>query len=241
MLFGMPRNRPLPFMLILSALSAAHAQDAGEARSMLMEGKWREAARSAAALGTSAGYALAAEALTDGAALVADGEKRPLFVQAQTYAKKAISTAEGNPEGYFRLAVAQGRLAQYAGIVESLGIAKDIKRNLERAITLGMNSAPPYVALGLWHATVSSKGALAAAATGARRSEVATNFKKALTLEPSNLTARLEYANALLLLDRDRNRQEAVSQLQAALTMTPADFWQRRDLEAARLLLNSLK
>lgn len=237
----MSHKRPLPFMLILLAVSAAHAQDMGGARSLLEGGKWREAARAAAALASSAGYALAAEALTDGAALVPDAEKKALFVQAQDYARKAISLSANDPEGYLRLAVAQGRLAQYAGILESLGMAKDVKRNLERAISLGMNTAPPYVALGLWHATITSKGALAAAATGARRSEVVTNFGKALALEPGNLTARLEYAHALLLLDKVGNRQEAAKQLQAALTLTPADYWQRRDQEAARALLSSLK
>ena len=239
MLLGMSLLRLSP-MLIFLALSTAQGQDLAAARALLADGKWREAARAATQLATSDGYALAAEALTNGAELVAKADRRAIFQQAQEQARSAIRSSDRNPEGYFRLAVAQGRLAQYAGVVESLGTAKEIKRNLDKAISLGMNTAPPYVALGLWHATIASKGALAQAATGARRTEVQPNFTRALTLEPNNLTARVEYANALLLLDRRGNRQEAMNQLRAALSLTPNDYWQRRDQEAAKALLDQL-
>lgn len=242
MLAVMPRSRLIPPLLILALCTGpATAQSAASARALLADGQWQEAARRATALGTAEGYALAAEALTHGGGLVPDNQKKAVFQQAQEQARKAITAAPNDPEGYLRLAVAQGRLAQFVGILESLGMAKEVRANLERAIRLGMNTAPPYVGLGVWHATIISKGSLAAAVAGAKRSDALEAFKKALALEPENLTARLEYANALLLLDSRGNRAAAVAQLQKAVTLTPVDFWQRRDLDAARAQLARLQ
>ncbi|GGO41816.1 hypothetical protein GCM10008949_53120 [Deinococcus humi] len=114
-------------------------------------------------------------------------------------------------------------------------MAKEGRGNLERAIQLGMNTAPPYVGLGVWHATMISKGSLAAAVVGAKRSDALNPFKKALGQEPENLRARLEYATALLL-DSRGNRTAAIARLQKVVRLTPADDWQRREQRPARAL-----
>lgn len=53
----------------------------------------------------------------------------------------------------------------------------------------------------------------------------------------SRSTCRVEYANALLLLDRAGNRAAAAEQLTAALTMPATDYWQKRLQEDAKALL----
>lgn len=237
----MRKSLILTATLFLTAFGAAGAQNLQSASAQLKAGKWQEAATAAAALNTADGYALAAEATTQGASVSADSQKKAMFQKAQEYAKKAIDMDDNNAEAYFELARAQGRMAQYAGIMESLGIAKDMKRNLDKAISLNPKLAGAYVALGLWHANLNSKGFIATSATGANKNEVVPNFKKAVALEPNNPTHRLEYVNAMLLLNASANKSFAVSQLQAALAMPAADFWQKRDQDQAKALLAKLK
>ncbi|ACO46093.1 hypothetical protein DEDE109153_01850 [Deinococcus deserti] len=236
------RTPILIMTLSLAALTgSAGAQTFKEAQSLFNQGKWQEAAAAAAALNTSEGFALAAEATTAGAALSADSLKKALFLEAQEYADKAIEKNRDNAEAYFEKARAQGRLAQYSGILQSLGLAGDMKKNLEKALQLNPRLAGAYVALGLWHANLVSKGFVATQATGANKNNVVPNFKKAIELEPTNPTHRVEYVNAMLLLNPKDNRAFAVQQLQAAVNMGGTTFWQKRDVEAARTLLAKLR
>ena len=224
--------------LTLALTSSAFAQSQQAAQSLFDEGKWQEAAAAAAALNTSAGYALAAEASTAGASLVADAQKKALFTKAQDYAKKAISMDANNADAYFELARAQGRLAQSAGIMQSLGLAGDMKKNLEQAIKLRPNMAGAYVALGLWNANLDAKGLAARAATGANRNQVVPNFEKAIALEPGVVTHRLEYANALLL---QGNKAAARAQLEKAAAAEARTYWEKRDQAVAQAILAKLK
>lgn len=228
---------PALLTLALAAAGSASAQSLAAAQSLYDQGKWQEAASAAAALKTSAGYALAAEATTAGASLSAESAKKALFQKAQDYARQAISADKNNPNAYFELARAQGRLAQYSGILNSLGLAGDMKKNLDTAIKLRPNMASAYVALGLWHANLVSKGTVATLATGAKRNQINSNFEKAIALEPNKAVHRIEYANALLL---QGNKAAARTQLEKAVTLPADTFWEKRDLEQARKTLAGL-
>ncbi|MDV6373704.1 hypothetical protein [Deinococcus arenicola] len=230
--------------LLLTALTAALlaspalAQSQGAAQALYDSGKWQEAAAAAAALNTSDGLALAAEATTAGAGMVADAQKKALFQKAQEYANSAIARNKGNAEAYFELARAQGRLAQFSGILQSLGLAGDMKKNLDQTIALDPKKAAAYVALGLWNANLDSKGFIARRATGADKNQIAPNFEKAFALEPNVAVHRIEYANALIVQGQ---KAEAAAQLQKAVTMPAETFWQKRDLEDAKKMLAGLK
>ena len=187
--------------VVLSAtlsFGVASAQSLSAAQAKLDAGDWRGASQAAAALNTSAGYALAAEATTLGASL--GGDTKALYGRAQDYAKKAVSLNPNNAEAYFELARAQGRLAQSAGILQSLSLASSMKNNLQKAIALNPKLAGAYVALGLWHAELWAKGGAARATTGAKADQVQPNFNKAVNLEPNRIIHRLEYGRALNLL-----------------------------------------
>ncbi|MPY66069.1 hypothetical protein F8S09_05075 [Deinococcus sp. SDU3-2] len=228
---------PALLTLALAAAGSASAQSLAAAESLYDQGKWQEAATAAAALKTSAGYALAAEATTAGAGLSAESAKKGLFQKAQDYARQAINADKNNPDAYFELARAQGRLAQYSGILNSLGLAGDMKKNLDTAIKLKPNMASAYVALGLWHANLVSKGTVATLATGAKRNQINPNFEKAIALEPNAAVHRIEYANALLL---QGNKAGARTQLEKAVSLPADTFWEKRDLEQARKTLAGL-
>lgn len=224
--------------LMAALLSTASAQNA---QALFDDGKWQEATTAALALNNATGYAQAAEYTTAGAGVVAAGQKTALFTKAQEYAKKAIALDPNNAEGYFELARAQGRLAQTKNPLEQLGLAKEMKANLDRAVKLNPKLAGAYVALGLWNATLDAgglKGAIAKSQTGANRSQVVPNFEKAIALEPDNITHRLEFANAYMLMG---NKAGAKAQAEKAVTMKADGYWGKLDLAAAQALLTKLK
>ncbi|WP_291426844.1 tetratricopeptide repeat protein [Deinococcus sp.] len=233
--------RKMMMTLTLALTTAAFAQSQQAAQSLLDQGRWQEAAAAGAALNTSAGYALAAQANTMGASVTALDARKPLFNKAQDYAKKAISLDPNNADAYFELARAQGRLAQYAGVFQSLGMAKDMKVNLDKAVSLDPNLAGAYVGLGLWNASLDTgglKGSIAAQQTGANKANVASNFEKAFKLEPNVNRHHLEYANALLV---QGNKTEARSQLQKAIALPAETYWAKHDQAVAQAMLAKLK
>ncbi|GBF07396.1 hypothetical secreted protein containing TPR-like repeats [Deinococcus aerius] len=230
--------RPALVTLALALTVSAGAQSLQAAQALYDQGKWQEAATAAAALNTSAGFALAAEATTAGASLSPDNQKKGLFEKAQGYAKQAIALDKNNADAYFELARAQGRLAQFVGILQSLNLAGDVRKNLDQAIRLRPNMAGAYVALGLWHANLVSKGGAATFLTGAKKNQIVPNFEKAIALEPNVAVHRIEYANALLL---QGNRAGAAAQLQKAVSLPAETFWEKRDLEMAKEKLASLQ
>lgn len=221
--------------LSLGSAAAAGLQDA---QALLDQGKWQDAATQAAALKTAEGLTLAAQATTYGANLIPDDQKRAQFEQAQELAKQAITLNPNSANAHFELARADGRLAQYSGILRSLGLAGEVKRELDTALRLNPKLAGAYVALGLWNAELTAKGFLATQATGANRSQINVNFQKAIALEPTTPVHRIEFANALIL---QNNKATAVAQLQRAIVLPANTFWEKRDLEAAKAKLATLK
>ena len=233
------RQTLIALSLALATTAAAQSQTA--AKALFDQGKWQEAATAAAALNTSAGFALAAEATTAGASLSPDSQKKALFQRAQGYAKQAIALDKNNADAYFELARAEGRLAQYVGVFQSLPLAKDMKANLDKAVTMNPKMAGAYVALGLWNVNLDSgglKGAIAASQTGAKKANAAPNFEKAISLEPDVAVHRIEYANALLMLG---NKAAAAEQLRKAVALPADTFWEKRNLEAAKTKLATLQ
>lgn len=235
-------NRPLLTLALTltAAAGMAQAQSQQAAKALYDSGKWQEAATAAAALNTSVGLALAAEATTGGAALVADNAKKALFEKAQNYAKLAIKLDPNNADAYFELARAQGRLAQYVGVFQSLPLAQDMKKNLDQTIKMNPKMAGAYVALGLWNANLDVGGlkGMAGRAVGGLKSQVSPNFEKAIALEPNVAIHRIEYANALLT---QGNKAAAAAQLEKAVTINADTFWEKRDLDAAKAKLATLK
>ena len=226
-------TRTLMVVMTAALIGTAGAQSLSAAEAKFNAGDWQGAAKAAAALNTSDGYALAAQATTLGAA----GNKA-LYQQAQAYANKAIKLNPNNAVAYFELARAQGRLAQSAGILQSLSLAGNMKSNLQKAISLKPNLASAYVALGLWNAELSAKGVAAKAATGAKPSEVVVNFNKAVKLEPNRIIHRLEFGRALNLIG---DKAGAVRQLEKAVSLPATTYWDKQDKAAAQKLLNQLK
>lgn len=225
--------RTLIVTAALAAFSLGFAASLDDAIAALDKGDAQSAVDTALSLNSADGYALAAKATTLSAALAPDSQRQGLFEKAVSYANKAIALDPNNANAHFELARADGRLAQYKGVLQSLGLAGEVKGELNRAIALDPKLAGAYVALGLWNAEVPF-------IAGGNKGQVQPNFDKAISLEPTVITHRLEYANALMTISK-RNKQNAIGVLERAVVLTPRNFWEARDLETAKKMLADLK
>ncbi|WP_425147844.1 hypothetical protein [Deinococcus sp.] len=226
---------------LLSSTSLSLAASAQEANALLDKGNWQAAAAMGVALGSSDGLSVAAKATTLGAGISDRSARQGMLEKAQEDANSAIKLNPNNADAYFELARADGRLAQLVGILESLPLARDIKAALGKAIDLNPKMDEAYVALGLWHAELAAKGSFVAFAYGADGGQIAPNFNKAIALAPNVIIHRVEYANALLKLDANKNKAAAVAQLQKAVTLTPVTYWDKLDLKTAQDKLAALQ
>lgn len=146
-----------------------------------------------------------------------------------------------NAAAFYWHAYALGRYAQTISVLKALaqGMGAKIKASLDTALTLAPRHADAHIALGVYHAEVIDKvGALVGGLTyGASKASAISHFEQALTLNPDSAIARVEYADALVMLDGRRQAQAAIALCEAALATTPHDAMERLDVERARQAL----
>ncbi len=234
----MVRSNPVVRFLFLSCLAvaslgtAAGAQSIEATRSAYAEGRFADAVRIGAALGTSEGYALAAGSLAiHGYYFAPDDEAEALLEEATALARKAIRADPSNTDAYLRLVQAMGRHAQAIGSFEAInrGYAGKIREAAEKALELDPESAAAHAALGAWHAeVVAAAGSFIARIThGARESDAIDHFESALKHAPETKFVNLEYALGLLILDEDEYRDRARKLLARAVELPAKDAYDR--------------
>ena len=226
----------------LLLVNPAGAQSIEEARTAYAEGRFAEAAALGEALGTSDGYALAAKSLAiHGYYNVAEEEQPEVFARAIRAAEEAIRLDPDNPVAHFESAHAIGREAQTVSVMEALnrGYARRTREAAQEALRLDPQMAEAYLTLASWHAEIVNKmGRLVAGMTyRASRRDALEYYEKALELAPEEKTVYLEYSNGLLLLGRNRNREQARELLSRGLEIPPRDAYERiiHDLTAEKL------
>lgn len=223
----------LALTAVSSLVSFGFAATLPEVQALLAKGDVSGTVTAGTALNTSAGYTLAAEATSRGATLLPQNQREAAYGMAEEYAKKAVQLDANNANAYMEVARAVGRLAQFKGVLQSLNLAGEVKKNLDTALKLNSKLPAAYVALGLWNAEVPL-------VAGGSSGQVEVNILKAIQLEPTTIIHRIEYSNALLKLSK-RNKRRALEQLEQAVKMTPKDFWEKLDLETAKKNLAALK
>jgi len=200
-------------------------------------GNFKDAYHEALALNSAEGFALAAKAASFYAGFKAVGskEKEEWYSKAEAAAKKAIGLDPDYPEGYFELARAQGRLAQYRGILSSLGLASSVRDNLNKVLKLKPDHDGAMVALAIWNLELAQKGV--GWMYGASIKKVVPLFEKAISINPTSIAHRLEYGNALV---RMKKLDKARAQLQKALELPARTYVDRKNQEMARELLKKI-
>jgi len=213
--------------LVLLAADAG-AQSLEDARSAYAEGRFLEAAELGDALGTSDGYALAAQSLAIHAHYFAtDDEWEELVDRAIEMSDEAIRADSTNAEAHYQAAHAVGRYAQGIGAFTALrqGLAGRIRERLDAAIRLDPYLWEARLALGGWHADIAAEGFIARRMYGGNRPAAVVLFEQALQLAPESRVVLYEYAIRLPDLDEENGEERARQMLDTAARLPIVDAY----------------
>ncbi|MCY3772102.1 MAG: hypothetical protein OXG98_08790 [Gemmatimonadetes bacterium] len=219
----------LSFVTGANAQSVANAQTIDDARTAFEEGRFREAADLAEAIGTSGGYALAAQSLAVYGHHVADRDNRNEFLErAMKLGEEAVRADSTNPEAYYQSAHAVGRYAQNVGILTALrrGLAGRVRGLLETALDIHPDFAEVHMAFGGWHADIAAAGRVARFLYKGNRENAVMHYERALELAPDSKAILFEYALRLPELDREGGRERAVEMLSKAAGLPARDAYE---------------
>jgi len=214
-----------------------------EAWALFHSGQFEQATTAGLAAG-NAGVVAANKAQAIYATYLEPKEKVRLeMFQAIAERAQALTEAEpGNANAWYQVAYALGRYSQDISVAKALaqGLGQKIKAALEQTLALAPDHAEAHIALGAFHAEVIDKvGALIGGMTyGAKKDLGLKHFKEALRLQPDSAIAKIEYANALVMLDGDKKMKEATALYEQAAASVPQDAMEFLDVELARAELS---
>ncbi|MFA9215867.1 MAG: hypothetical protein ACEQSK_02070 [Sphingomonadaceae bacterium] len=186
------------------------------------------------------GYSVAHKATCMYATYLEKSEKKKIatFEEVAERCERQQQEQPGNAAGFYWHAYALGRYAQGISVVKALaqGVGAKVRHSLDMTVKLAPKHADANIALGAYHAEIIDKvGAMIGGLTyGAKKDEGYQHFKTALVLNPESAIARIEYANALVMLDGKKKMAEAVALYEAAAQCEPRDAMERLDVEAAK-------
>lgn len=187
-----------------------------------------------------AGWNAANKAAAVYATYLETSEKRKLALLSEASARAEALQAEEprNANAHYLYAFATGRYGQLISVAKALtqGLGGRIRDALRNTLGLEPRHADAHIAFGAWHAEVIDKvGATIAGLTyGAKRDAAVSHFERALELNPGSAIARVEYANALVMLDGRKALPRAEALYAQAAECEALDAMERLDVEAAR-------
>ena len=169
--------------------------------------------------------------------------RQRLFLQVADRAAALAAAEPDNANAFYWQAYALARYSQGISVAKALaqGMGGKIKSALESVIRVQPLHGDAHVALGAFHAEVIDKvGALIANMTYGAKKETSLNlFAQALALNPHSAIAKIEYANALVILDGDKRMAEATQYYEEAAASTAKDATEHLDVELAQAELAS--
>ena len=213
------------------ALLAAEtsAQSLDEAMAALTEGQFLEAAAIAEAVGTSDGYAMAAQSLAvQGHYVATDEDRNDVLRRAVEMAERAVRADSTNIRALFEHAHALGRRAQSAGVITALreGMGGKIRDLLEAVLARDPDHALAHMALASWHADVDAAGRVARWMYGGNKEDAVVHFERALELAPDSKVVLMEYGVRLARLDEESGAERAREMLSRALDLPVRDAYE---------------
>lgn len=160
-----------------------------------------------------------------------------LFMQVADRAHAFALQHPDNANAWYWHAYALGRYSQGINVAKALaqGLGNKVMQSLEKTIALAPRHADARVALGAFHAEVIDKvGALIGGMTyGVKKDKGLQLFQEALQLNPESAIARIEYANALIMLEGAQKMSESTRLYEQAAASVPLDARERLDVEMA--------
>ena len=212
------------FVSLFLVMPSVSSEVMDEAMALMGDGDFLGAAEISNKVGTSEGFALAANALAiHGYEIASEEEKEELFLRAIAYAEKAVDLDPYNSEAYLQVSHTLGRYAQIIGVAKALsgGFAEKTKAAMDKAISLDPSNYRAHLSLGSWHAEiVAAAGFMANLLYGANEEDSISSYQKALKLGSKSNVVHFEYAVGLMKLsDGDENLNLARVHLETAMDL----------------------
>jgi tetratricopeptide (TPR) repeat protein len=166
-----------------------------------------------------------------------------LFLKVAERAATQVKDDPADASAHYWHAYALGRHGQAISVAKALaqGVGGRVKNALEAVLRLKPSHAAAHIALGAFHAEVIDKvGPLIANLTyGAKPVTSLDLFQKAMQLTPHSAIVKMEYANALMMLEGDAATARATDLYEQAAAKEPLDAMERLDQELALTLLEA--
>ncbi len=164
-----------------------------------------------------------------------------VYQQGLDYANRAVKANPNGSEGYTRRAIANGRVALFKGVWDSIDIVKQVKADCEKAIQLDSNNATPYYVLARAHAKLCEKPKFIRWPLGlawANLDTAAANYEKAIARRPNFIMFRLDAARTYVELEE---YQKAKHHLYAITSLPTEDEDDPQYRKEASDLLEEIK
>ncbi len=157
------------------------------------------------------------------------------------YANRAIRANPNGSEGYTRRAIANGRVALFKGVWDSIDIVKQVKSDCEKAIQLDRSNATPYYVLARAHAKLCEKPKFIRWPLGLAWANLDTaveNYEKAIALRPNFIMFRLDAARTYVELEEYQKAKDHLYKIASLPTEDEDDPQYRKE---ANELLETIK
>lgn len=163
-----------------------------------------------------------------------DEEKLAAYRRGRELGKRAVELAPRSEDAHLWYALNTGRWGQTKGVMRSLFLVPELKRELEIIFQLNPRSVAGHILAGNVLAELP-------ALLGGDRKKAEEHFRRALEIDPRYTAARVDFARLLIAQGRQAEaRRELLRAVEETAPTNPSD-WAARDLPRARKLLESLK
>jgi FimV-like protein len=138
------------------------------------------------------------------------------YEKSLDFAKKAIAANPNGAMGYTREAIANGRIALFRGVFESLSLVKQTRADCEKAISLDATEPAAYYVLGRTNAKLCEKPKFVRWPLGigwANMDDAIKNYEKSIELRPNFIMYRLDCARAYVEMEEYGKAREHLTKI----------------------------
>ena len=139
------------------------------------------------------------------------------YETSEEFASKAVAADSKNSMAYTRRAVANGRIALFKGVWESLDLVKSVRADLDTALGLDPDNHVALYVMGRTHLKVAEKPAIIRWPLGLAWADVEDAieyFEKAIALRPNFIMYRLDCARAYIEEDEFEKAREQLTMIE---------------------------
>jgi tetratricopeptide (TPR) repeat protein len=163
------------------------------------------------------------------------------YQKALDFAELAVKANPNEAMGYTRRAIANGRVALFKGVWDSIDLVKQVKTDCEKAIQFDKENPAAYYVLARTHAKLCEKPKVIRWPLGlswANYEDARANFEKAIAMRPTFIMYRLDAARTYAELDEYEKAKEELTRIAAMPTEDEDDAQFRKE---AKDLLEKIK